>query len=60
MEPSIGHIIAGWASGKVVKMWSGEGWLVITPDNLHGMTDEKEWVTLRDAIARYDARKEMT
>jgi hypothetical protein len=38
-------------------MWSGEGWIVITPDNLHGMTDEKEWVTLREAIARYDERK---
>jgi hypothetical protein len=54
----IGLIIAAWASGKAVKIMTDDGWLGITPDNLHGQTDEKEWVTLREAIARYDNRQE--
>lgn len=55
--PELGILIAGWASGKVVKIKGDEGeWHELTPDNIHGMTEEKEWVTLREAIARYDHR----
>jgi hypothetical protein len=32
-------------------------WHDLTPDNIHGLTSEKEWVTLREAIARYDMRQ---
>lgn len=55
--PQIGVLIAAWAAGKVVKIKGRDGeWFEITPDNLHGQTDEKEWVTLREAIRRYDER----
>lgn len=56
--PQIGVLIAAWAAGKVVKIKGRDGeWFEITPDNLHGQTEEKEWVTLREAIARYDERQ---
>lgn len=56
-EPQIGAIIAAWGAGKDIKIKGGDGeWHPLTPDSIHGRTSEKEWVTLREAIARFDAR----
>jgi hypothetical protein len=52
-------LISAWADGKNVRVKGSDGkWHELTPDNIHGQTSEKEWVTLREAIARYDARSE--
>jgi hypothetical protein len=57
--PDLRVLISAWADGKDVRIRGDDGqWHDLTPDNIHGLTSEKEWVSLRDAIARFDARKE--
>lgn len=55
--PDIGVLISAWAEGKEVKVKGEEGeWHPMTPDSIHGITSDKEWVTLREAIKRYDEK----
>ena len=53
----LGQLISAWAEGQTVKMKTEDGWVELTPDNMHAQTSDKEWVTLREAVARYDERK---
>jgi hypothetical protein len=57
-DPGVGTLIAAWAEGRHLRVRGEHGqWVDLTPDNIHGQTSDKEWVTLRDAIARYDKRR---
>lgn len=57
-QPELGLLIAAWAEGRHIRIKGERGqWVNLTPDNVHGMTADKEWITLREAIARYDERR---
>jgi hypothetical protein len=58
-QPDLRVVITAWAEGKKVRI-KGEdrGWNALTPDNILVFTSEKEWVTVREAIARWDAAQE--
>lgn len=53
----LGHLITAWATGKNVKIMVDGEWRDMTPDNLKAKAGD-EWVTLREAIRRYDEREE--
>lgn len=52
----IGTLIAAWAQGKPARVWDGDDWREITPDNLKAQTGHG-WVSLRDAITKYDEQE---
>jgi|OpeIllAssembly_1097287.scaffolds.fasta_scaffold04285_6 hypothetical protein len=55
-QPDLRVVITAWAEGKKVNIKGEDGeWHVMTPDTIHVLTSEKEWVTVREAIERYDA-----
>ena len=51
----LGLLISAWASGENFRINSGDEWRDVTPDNIKAKAGD-EWVSLREAIRRFDER----
>jgi hypothetical protein len=54
----LGLLIQAWAIGKPLKIRVGSKWEDITPDTMKVKIGDHEWVSVREAIKRWDERDE--